>query len=134
AAAKALFDGAQRPMIVIGASVFIRPDGAAIQSLAAQVAENTGCITDEWNGFNVLHTAASRVGALEIGFTAQSSFDLNALNLVYLLNVDMPFVGTLPKDTFVIYQGHHGDSGAHRADVIFPGAAYTEKHGLYMNT
>ncbi len=134
AAAKTLFDGAQRPMIVIGAHVFARDDGAAIQSLAAQVAESAGCISDEWNGFNVLHTAASRVGALEIGFTTQSSFDLNALNLVYLLNVDMPFVATLPKDTFVIYQGHHGDVGAHRADVVLPGVAYTEKHGLYMNT
>lgn len=134
AAAKALFDGAQRPMIIIGAGVFTRADGAAIQSLAAQVAQSMGCITDDWNGFNVLHTAASRVGALEIGFTPQSSFDLNALNLVYLLNVDVPFVQSLPKDTFVIYQGHHGDIGAHRADVIFPGCAYTEKHGLYMNT
>ncbi len=134
AAAKDLFANAQNPMIIIGAGAFTRADGTAVHALAAQVAQDAGCISEDWNGFNVLHTAASRVGALEIGFTPKASFDLNALNLVYLLNVDVPFVTSLPKDTFVIYQGHHGDLGAHRADVVLPGAAYTEKHGLYMNT
>lgn len=133
-AAKDLFNGAQFPMIIIGAGAFARDDGAAVQALAAQAAQDTGCITDEWNGFNVLHNAASRVGALDIGFVAPQGFDIAHMNFVYLLNTDAPLIDMIPRDAFVVYQGHHGDAGARRADVIFPACAYTEKHGLYMNT
>lgn len=133
-AAKDLFNGAQFPMMIIGAGAFARDDGAAIQALAAQVAQDTGCITDEWNGFNVLHRAASRVGALDVGFVAPQGFDLAHMNVVYLLNTDEPLIDLISRDAFVVYQGHHGDAGARRADVILPACAYTEKHGLYMNT
>ena len=133
-AAKDLFSGAQFPMIIIGAGAFARDDGAAVQALTAKVAQDTGCITDEWNGFNVLHNAASRVAALDIGFVAPQGFDLDHMNFVYLLNTDAPLIDLISRDAFVVYQGHHGDVGARRADVIFPATAYTEKHGLYMNT
>lgn len=133
-AARRTFEGAQRPMMIVGAGAFTRPDGAAIQALAMQVAQESGCISDEWNGFNVLHRAASRVGALEIGFVPKEHFEIGAMTFVYLLNVDTALIQSIAADAFVVYQGHHGDAGAQRADVVLPGAAYTEKHGLYMNT
>jgi NADH-quinone oxidoreductase subunit G len=99
--------------------------------------------TEEWNGFNVLHTAAARVGGLDIGFVPGSGGKDTAaildgaesgdIEVVYLLGADEVDMAKLKKP-FVIYQGHHGDAGAHVADVILPGAAYTEKNGLYVNT
>ena len=100
-------------------------------------------VKDGWNGFNVLTTAASRVGGLDIGFApgkdgldTQAILDgaaSGAVKVVYLLAADDVDMSKL-KDAFVIYQGHHGDAGAHAADVILPGAAYTEKPGIYVNT
>ena len=127
--------GAQKPMIVIGSGAFRREDGNAIHALVRAAAEKYGVVKEDWNGFNVLHTAASRVGALEIGFLPQKAFDPQQMGFVYLLGVDNSFVlNNLHNDAFVVYQGHHGDAGAARADVILPGAAYTEKNGLYVNT
>jgi len=132
--AKVLKD-AEKPMIIIGAGAFLREDGQAIQSLARELAETFGMVSDTWNGFNVLQTAASRVGALEIGFLPSQPFNMDEIGLVYLLNVDTPeILNDIHPHAFVIYQGHHGDAGAARADLILPGAAYTEKDGLYMNT
>lgn len=126
---------AERPMIIVGAGAFAREDGAAIQALAREAAEELGCIKEGWNGYNVLHNAASRMAALEIGFIPSHHFDLADMGLVYLLGVDNPeTVEAINPHSLVIYQGHHGDLGAHRADVILPGAAYTEKDGTYMNT
>ena len=96
-----------------------------------------------WNGFNVLHTAAARVGGLGPRLSARSraarcgwhpwrAQAKGEIKLVYLLGADEIDTQRLEK-AFVIYQGHHGDRGAHRADVILPGAAYTEKDGLYVN-
>jgi NADH-quinone oxidoreductase subunit G len=111
--------------------------------LARQLAESFNLIQDDWNGFNVLHTVAARVGGLELGFlpgqggkaTAEilSAASAGQIDVVYLLGADEIDTAKLGK-AFVIYQGHHGDRGAHRADVILPGAAYTEKNGLYVNT
>src|SRR5678815_4650635 len=84
----------------------------------------------DWNGFNVLHTAAARVGALDLGF---ASGKVDDAEFVYLLEADELDMAKLGR-AFVVYQGHHGDAGAHRADVILPGAAYTEKPGTYVNT
>ena len=129
---------AEHPLILIGAGALARPDGAAIAALAAKAAAELGAIKDGWNGYSVLHTAASRVGALDIGFvpssggkTAAEMAKLGALDVLFLLGADETDV---PPGTFVVYIGTHGDSGAHRADVILPGAAYTEKSGLYVNT
>ncbi|MGH6768276.1 MAG: molybdopterin-dependent oxidoreductase, partial [Xanthobacteraceae bacterium] len=115
-----------------------RPDGAAIAALAAKAAQGLGAIKDGWNGFSVLQTAASRVGALDLGFVPMGG-GMNAakiagtggLDVVFLLGADEIEVAS---GAFVIYLGTHGDSGAHRADVILPGAAYPEKSGIYVNT
>ena len=134
---------AKRPMLILGAGALRRADGPAIHALARQLAESFNLIQDDWNGFNVLHTAAARVGGLEMGFlpgqggkgTADilTAASAGQIDVVYLLGADEIDTAKLGK-AFVIYQGHHGDRGAHRADVILPGAAYTEKNGLYVNT
>jgi NADH-quinone oxidoreductase subunit G len=134
---------AKRPMLILGAGVLRRADGPAIHALARQLAESFNLIQEDWNGFNVLHTAAARVGGLELGFlpgqggkaTADilSAASAGQIDVIYLLGADEIDTAKLGK-AFVIYQGHHGDRGAHRADVILPGAAYTEKNGLYVNT
>jgi NADH-quinone oxidoreductase subunit G len=130
--------GAQHPLIILGAGALARPDGAAIAALAAKAALSVGAVKDGWNGFSVLHTAASRVGALDLGFVP-SSGGMNAAKIagsgapdvVFLLGADEVEVA---PGAFVVYIGTHGDSGAHRADVILPGAAYSEKSGIYVNT
>lgn len=124
---------AKNPMIIVGMGAFQREDGEAVQALARQCAETFNMVRDDWNGFNVLHTAASRVGALDIGFTSREGFDLGKVELVYLLGADEFPMDYINPNAFVIYQGHHGDAGANRADVILPGAAYTEKNGTYVN-
>jgi NADH-quinone oxidoreductase subunit G len=113
-----------------------RPDGAAVASLAARAAQGAG--TAGWNGYSVLHTAASRVGALDVGFvpatdgrSAQEMAAPGALDVVFLLGADEMEIA---PGAFVVYVGAHGDRGAHRADVILPGAAYPEKSGIYVNT
>ena len=134
---------AKRPMLILGTGALRRADGPAMHALARQLAESFNLIQDDWNGFNVLHTAAARVGGLEMGFlpgqggkgTADilTAASAGQIDVVYLLGADEIDTAKLGK-AFVIYQGHHGDRGAHRADVILPGAAYTEKNGLYVNT
>jgi NADH-quinone oxidoreductase subunit G len=130
--------GAERPMIVVGVGALARPDGAAVVALAAKAAIELGAVKEDWNGFCVLHTAAARVGALEIGFApGEGALDAaamakpDALDVLFLLGADEI---TVPAGAFVVYIGTHGDNGAHRADVILPGAAYPEKSGLYVNT
>ncbi|HEY2068711.1 MAG TPA: NADH-quinone oxidoreductase subunit NuoG [Rhizomicrobium sp.] len=137
--AKVLKD-AKRPMVILGTGALSRADGAAIAALAAKIAGDTGMIGPAgsaaeggWSGFNVLHTAASRVAALDLGFVKGRDISgFGGLEFVYLLGADEFDMATL-GDAFVVYQGTHGDTGAHRADVILPGAAYTEKEGLYVN-
>ncbi len=124
----------ERPMIIAGMGAFQREDGLEIHGLLKDAAEKLGVVKEGWNGFNILHTAASRMAALEIGFTPTRAFDLDQMGLVYLLGVDnSETIDNINPHSFVIYQGHHGNAGAHRADVILPGAAYTEKDGTYMN-
>jgi NADH-quinone oxidoreductase subunit G len=133
---------AERPMIVLGSGALARPDGAAVLALGRKLAEACDLVRDDWNGFNVLHRAASRVGALDLGFVpGEGGRDLAGIlegaasgevEAVYLLGADELDLAALDK-AFVIYQGHHGDAAAHLADVILPGAAYTEKNGTYVN-
>ncbi|MGO9388863.1 NADH-quinone oxidoreductase subunit NuoG [Rhodoblastus sp.] len=125
---------AERPLILVGQGGLAREDGAAILALAAKLGAPKG----DWTGFSVLHTAASRVGALDLGFVpgeggldADQMAKSGALDLVFLVGADE--IGIEPG-AFVVYIGSHGDRGAHRADVILPGAAYTEKSGTYVNT
>ncbi len=141
----AVLKDAKRPMIVVGPGALARSDGAAIIYLAAKLAGDVGAIGPAgtpaeggWNGFNVLHTAASRVAALDLGFATgemASILDRAAkgeIDFVYLLGADEFDMSKL-GNAFVVYQGTHGDAGAHRADIVLPGAAYTEKEGLYAN-
>ncbi len=133
-----ILKNAKHPIVLVGADATSRHDGAAILSVAAKLAIDVGAVKDGWNGFAVLQNTASRVGALDIGFAAGAG-GLNAaqmttfgtLDVLFLLGADEVKV---PNDTFVVYIGTHGDAGAHRADVILPGAAYTEKSGLFVNT
>ena len=146
--AKVLAD-AKRPMIILGQGALTRADGAAVLALAARIAGDTGMIGPAgshaeggWNGFNILHTAASRVAALDMGFVpAEGGRDVagivdgaqkGEIDFLYLLGADEFDVAHLGR-AFIVYQGSHGDAGAHHADVILPGAAYTEKDGLYIN-
>ena len=129
---------AKHPIVLVGAGAAARNDGAAVLALAAKFALDVGVIKDGWNGFAVLHHAASTVGALDIGF-APGSGGLNAAQMNKAGALDVLFsLGAdeieLPDGAFVVYIGTHGDRGAHRADVILPGAAYTEKSGIYVNT
>ena len=127
-----------KPMVLVGQGALARADGEAVLSLAAKAAQALGAITEGWNGFGVIHTAAARVGALDLGFVpgeggldAAAMVKPGALDVLFLLGADEIEV---PEGAFVVYQGTHGDKGAHRADVILPGAAYTEKSGIYVNT
>jgi NADH-quinone oxidoreductase subunit G len=129
---------AERPMILVGAGAFARKDGAAVASLAAKAAIELGAVKDGWNGFSVLHNAASRAGALDLNFvpgegglTALQMAQAGALDIVFLLGVDEIDVA---PGAFVIYVGTHGDRGAARADVVLPAAAYPEKSATYVNT
>ena len=129
---------AERPLIIVGQGALTREDGLAVLATAAKLAKAVGAVGEGWNGFSVLHTAAARVGALDLGFTPKAdSLDVagmlapGALDVLFLLGADEIDV---PDGVFVVYQGTHGDRGAHRADVILPGAAYTEKSGIYVNT
>jgi len=134
--------GAKRPLVLIGEGAFSRPDGLASLALAARIATAPG--RDEgWNGLAVLHSGASRVGGLDIGFVpGAGGLDVvgmvgaaaaRQLDVLFLLGADDLNMNGL-AETFVVYIGTHGDAGAHRADVILPGAAYTEKSGTYVNT
>ena len=119
---------AKNPIIILGAGCLVRADGMAIQALARKLA-------DKYNmGFNMLHTAASRAGALLLGCTADRRVEaILKSDVIYLLGADEIPVNKISPHSFVIYQGHHGDRAAARADVIFPGAAYTEKNATYVN-
>jgi NADH-quinone oxidoreductase subunit G len=131
------FGGLAKPIILVGQGALARADGQAVLSLAAKAALKAGAIKDGWNGFAVLHTAASRVGALDLGCVpGAGGLDVRAMaeggtDLLFLLGADETEV---EPGAFVVYIGTHGDRGAHRADVILPGAAYPEKSGLYVNT
>jgi NADH-quinone oxidoreductase subunit G len=135
--------GAEHPLLIIGQAALARPDGAAVLALAAKAALALGAVKPGWNGFSVLHSAAARVAGLDLGLVPmKGGRDVEAIldgaaggeiEVVYLLGADEIEVERL-GEAFVIYQGSHGDRGAHRADVILPGAAYTEKDAIYVNT
>jgi NADH-quinone oxidoreductase subunit G len=130
---------AERPAIIVGAGALIGDTGPAVLNALGALAKKVGVVKDGWNGFNVLHTAAARVGGLDMGFVpAEGGLDVagmlkpGALDVLFLLGADE--VNASASDAFRVYLGSHGDRGAHGADVILPGAAYTEKSGLYVNT
>jgi NADH-quinone oxidoreductase subunit G len=134
---------AKNPMLVVGQGALARPDGFRVLAAARAIADGHGLVRRDWNGFNVLHRAAARVGGLDLGFVpgpdGRAVADIiegcrsGQIEVLYLLGADEIDTDDLGA-AFIVYQGHHGDRGAARADVILPGAAYTEKDGIYVNT
>ena len=131
---------AKRPLIIVGQGALIRDNGLAVLSAAAKLALGVEAVGEDWIGLSILHTAAARVGALDLGFVpgeggvgakVMTDAKNGGLDLLFLLGADE---ANVPEGAFVVYLGTHGDAGAHRADVILPGAAYTEKSGTYVNT
>jgi len=131
---------ASRPMVVVGSSMLQRDDAAAVMRAVSTIAQNarqsSGC-GEDWRVLNVLHRVASQVAALDMGYKAGvSAIRESVPKVLFLLGADEGAVtrDDLPQDTFVVYIGSHGDSGAALADVVLPGAAYTEKTATYVNT
>ncbi|MCE2574868.1 NADH-quinone oxidoreductase subunit NuoG [Komagataeibacter sp. FNDCR2] len=131
---------AKKPMIIVGHGALTRPDGQAIARACWELAAQVGAITPDWHGFNVLHVAASRVAGLDLGFLpGPKGRDVagmlkGGVDVLWLLGADEFPTDQIGPKTFVVYQGHHGDAGAARADVILPGTLYAEKPGTYTNT
>jgi NADH-quinone oxidoreductase subunit G len=126
------FKAAQRPVILVGGGA-LRYEGAHGAALA--FAKKFKLVRDGWNGFNVLHFAAARMGGLMLGYAYDGGIKALAAKkpkLAFFLGADEVDY-SLFVDSFKVYVGHHGDAGAHAADVILPGAAYTEKAGTYVN-
>jgi NADH-quinone oxidoreductase subunit G len=132
--------GAKKPMVILGRGAIARADGPAVLAAAWAVARAVDALRPDWHGFNMLHQFGGQVGALELGFLpGRGGLDIGRMmgggvDLLWLLGADGFDASVIPSSTFVVYQGHHGDRGASRADVILPGAAYTEKDGTYVNT
>ncbi|MGA1341499.1 MAG: NADH-quinone oxidoreductase subunit NuoG [Hyphomonas sp.] len=136
---RAFLRGAKKPMIIVGEAALCRADGAGVFAAALGLAQDSGAIAEGWAGFGVLHSAAGRVGALDVGFLPAEDGRTTAeilsggLSTVVLLGADEAGLGGL-GDATVIYVGSHGDAGAARADIILPCAAYTEMSATYVNT
>ena len=141
--ALAALTAAERPMLILGQGALARTDGAAVLGTARSIAEQSNMVRDDWNGFNVLHTAAARVAGLDLGLVpGAGGHDVpgildaaakNDIDVVILLGADEIDISKL-GNAFVVYLGHHGDAGASRADVVLPGAAYVEKNATWVNT
>ena len=124
----AVLKAAKKPMLILGRGALTRDDGAAVLAAAWQIAAACNMLQPDWHGFNLLHTAGGQVAPLDLGFTGGLAEDLKVL---WLLGAEPK---TIPEGAFVIFQGHHGEAAAARADVILPGAAYPEKDALWTNT
>ncbi|XP_043931795.1 NADH-ubiquinone oxidoreductase 75 kDa subunit, mitochondrial [Protopterus annectens] len=131
---------AKKPMVVVGSAALQRSDGAAVLAAVSSIAQNARVnsgVEGSWKVMNVLHRVAGQVASLDLGYKAGvSEIRKNPPKVLFLLGADAGSITRqdLPKDCFIIYQGHHGDFGAVMADVILPGAAYTEKNATYVNT
>ncbi|KAI3704364.1 hypothetical protein L1987_74582 [Smallanthus sonchifolius] len=126
---------AKKPAIIIGAGIFEREDKDAIFSVVQSLAtKHENLIRPDWNGVNVLLLNAAQAAALDLGLVPESDNSIESAKFLYLMGADDVNLDKLPKDAFVVYQGHHGDKGVYRANVILPGAAFSEKEGTYANT
>lgn len=130
------FQAAKNPLIIVGSGVLENPDGKHILAgIAQHIKSNKDrFLTPEWNGLSILQRTASRNGANDVGFAPSSGAEKTEAKFIYLLNADDFDPASIPESAFVVYQGHHGDVGAQYADVVLPGAAYTEKSVTYVNT
>lgn len=132
---------AERPLVMVSNRSLQREDGPAIFRLIEKIIANSGAVKDGWDGLCVLHTGANTVGNLDLGFDdkyaglrALDSGSWSKTGFLYLLGADDIDNIDVSSDCFVIYQGHHGDRGASIANIVLPGAAYTEKNSTYVNT
>lgn len=131
---------AKHPAVVVGSSCLQREDGAAIMAAVSTIAQNarvSSGVEETWKVLNVLHRVASQVAALDLGYKpGVDAIRKNPPKVLFLLGADAGSITrpNLPKQCLIIYQGHHGDVSAPMADIILPGAAYTEKCGTYVNT
>jgi len=126
------FKNAQRPAIILGGAGL----GKGALGSALALAEKYQLVRDGWNGFNVLHMAAARMGGLMLGYAQQGGIaDLVKAKPKLVLSLGADEVDyTKFAGSIVVYVGHHGDKGAHAADIILPAAAFSEKAGTYVNT
>ena len=121
-------------MIIVGSETLARSDGEGIQNAINKLTKNTNVINEAegWNGLNILHSEASRVGALDLGITPQKSMKEDA-KVVFILGADEFRHEDIPEGAYVIYMGHTGDEGVYYADLILPTSSYLEKQGTYVN-
>ena len=126
------FKSAERPAIILGGAAL----GKGALGAALGFADKFKLVRKDWNGFNVLHMAASRMGGLMLGYAQKGGIaDIVAAKPKLLLSLGADEVDyTKFADSIVVYIGHHGDKGAHAADIILPAAAFSEKVGTYVNT
>ena len=121
------FGKAERPMVIVGGGALKGGHGAALA-----LVDTLGLVKDDWNGFNVVHMAAARMGGLMLGYAAKGGIaDLAEVKLTFFLGADE--VDYSRFGGFKVYVGHHGDRGAAAADVVLPGASYAEKSGTWVN-
>ena len=133
---------AKKPLIIIGEALFCRNDAESCLNIIQEICEKYNVITSDWNGYNILHNSASRVGALDINFVPAKggkntkeiykSIENEKINLLFLLGYDAENIAQI-KNSFNIYIGTHGDRAVKYADVILPSACYTEKHAHFIN-
>lgn len=129
-----LLKNAKNPAIIVGAGIFERKDKDAIFSVVEAIAKQGNVIRPDWNGLNILLLNAAQAAALDLGLVPESDNSLETAKFVYLMGADDVNLEKLSSDAFVVYQGHHGDRGVYRANVILPAAAFSEKEGIYVNT
>ena len=132
-----------KPIMIIGQGALKGDEGEDYLNLCIELANNYNFLKNDWNGFNVLHTAASRPGAMEIGFLPKErgkdldqiidGYKNGDISTLFLLGADEIEISE-KTDCFVIYQGHHGDKGANIADLILPSPSFNEQNGLFINT
>ncbi|MEO9462930.1 MAG: NADH-quinone oxidoreductase subunit NuoG [Marinomonas sp.] len=129
---KDAFNAAERPAMILGGAALAK--GALAGALAA--ADKLGVVTKDWNGFNVLHFSAARMGGLMLGYAQKNGMaDITTTKPKVLLALGADEMDFEPfADSLKVYIGHHGDKGAHSADIILPAASYAEKDGTYVNT
>lgn len=125
---------AKNPAIIVGAGIFDRKDKDAIFSVIDAIAKKSNAVTPEWNGLNVLLLNAAQAAALDLGLVPESDKSIESAKFLYLMGADDANLEKLPADTFVVYQGHHGDKSVYRANLILPASAFSEKEGTYANT
>lgn len=125
---------AKNPAIIVGAGIFERKDKEAIFAAVETIAKLGKVVRPDWNGLNVLLLNAAQAAALDLGLVPECGSSIESAKFLYLMGADDVNLEKLPADAFVVYQGHHGDRGVYRANVIFPAAAFSEKEGTYENT